>query len=195
MVSGSMHIQFGGEITRIGESGFAMPEAQAEFHGPDLPYDLQMTVAVVHGQPVCTELTAARRDDGPPVTRRGLNALPLDRLVRWVAAQAAMKVTHGLGTVAYEGPGGDVRSVLAELTPRRGRHSDPAAREDLTRKVVTAYRELLASGVRQPKPAIARELSISPSYVGALLAEARQQGLLGAAIPGRAGESPSRLTR
>jgi hypothetical protein len=188
----SMHMQlFGGEITEIGESGFAMPEVQAKFDGSELPYRLQMTVAVVHGQPICTELTAERLPDGPPVTRRGLNALPLDLLVRWVAAQAAWKITRKPGVVSYDGPSEEgARAVLAELTPRRGRHSDPAAREELIRKVVTAYRDLLASGIRQPKPAIARKLSISPSYVGTLLAEARRQGLLGAAIPGRAGESP-----
>ena len=55
---------------------------------------------------------------------------------------------------------------------------------------MTAYRELLAADVRQPKPLIAKELSISPSStVGALLAEARQQGLLAAAVPGSSGIS------
>ena len=141
--------------------------------------------------PVCTELAAERRPDGPPVTRRGLNAIPLERLVRLVAAQAAMSATPGDGLITYEPLNLDeARSVFAELTPRRGRRSDPSAREELTRKVVRAYRDLLASGVKQPKPVIAKELSISSSYVGTLLAEARRHGLLGAALPGRAGESP-----
>ena len=55
-------------------------------------------------------------------------------------------------------------------------------------QVVAQYRELLAVGVRQPKPVIARSLQISLSYVSALLASARREGLLRPAIPGRAGE-------
>jgi len=183
---------FGSEMTPLDIAGVAMPPIRAEIDDPMFPYQLELAVAVVHGKPVCTELTAERRPDGPPVTRRGLNAIPLDRLVRLVAAQSAVSATPGEGFISYEPLDlSEVRSVFAELTPRRGRRSDPVAREELTRKVVAAYRDLLASKVRQPKPVIAKELSISTSYVAALLAEARQQGLLGAAIPGRAGELPA----
>jgi hypothetical protein len=181
----------GSEMTPLDISGLAMPPIRAEIDDLALPFRLDIAVAVVHGKPVCTELTAERRPDGPPVTRRGLNAIPLERLVRLVAAQSTLSVTPGEGWISYEPLDLDeARSVFAELTPRRGRRSDPVAREELTQKVVAAYRDLLASGVKQPKPVIAKELSISSSYVGALLAEARRQGLLGTSIPGRAGESP-----
>jgi DNA-binding transcriptional regulator LsrR (DeoR family) len=56
-------------------------------------------------------------------------------------------------------------------------------------KVVIQYRNLLPV-TGHPKPAIAKSLGISASHVSALLAEARREGILGPAIPGRAGELP-----
>jgi hypothetical protein len=134
-------------------------------------------------------LTAGQKDGGPPITRRGLNSRPVDQIVRAVAAQAALHAEHRPGAVTYRPVAPEEASALvAELAPRRGRRSDPDTMNHLIETVVRSYRDLLAAGVKQPKPAIARELSISPSYVGSLLAEARRRGLLGVAIPGRAGE-------
>jgi hypothetical protein len=180
-----------GEIVRLEIPGFAMPGVEADYDDPDLPYRVHLTVAAVHGKPVCTGLTAERREAGQPVTRRGLNALPVEQIVHAVVAEVAMKAEDSPGRRIYTPLGAaNAGPLIAQLAPRRGRRRDPAARQELTRKVVTAYRELLAADVRQPKPLIAKELSISTSTVGALLAEARQQGLLGAAVPGRAGEFP-----
>jgi hypothetical protein len=55
-------------------------------------------------------------------------------------------------------------------------------------QVVQQYRDLTRAKVKKPKPDIAKNLTISPSYVGALLAQARHEGLLGPAAPGKAGE-------
>jgi hypothetical protein len=180
------------EFAALEEPGFALPETiKAEFDHASLPYLVRLTVSVVHGQPVCTGLTAERRDGGPPVTRRGLNSLPVDRIVREIVAQVVLKTETRPGAISYRPAGApNAGPVLARLAPRRGRRSDPEARQELIGKVVAAYRELVDSGVRQPKPAIAREFSISQSYVAALLTAARRQGLLGPAIPGRAGELP-----
>ncbi len=183
----SMHL--GGAFAPLQAEGYALLPIAARVDDPNIPYLLDIEVSVVHGQPVCTQLTAGQKDGGPPVTLRGLNALPVDQIVRAVAAQAAVRAEHGPGIVTYEPVAPEEAvSLLAELAPRRGRRSDPDARNQLIESVVRSYRDLLAAGVKQPKPAIARELSISPSYVGSLLAEARRRGLLGAASPGRAGE-------
>jgi hypothetical protein len=194
---GEMHLRMSmdmfGEFATLQEPGFALPKRiEAEFDNASLPYLVHLTVAVVHGQPVCTGLTAERRDGGPPVTRRGLNSLPVERIVREIVAQAVLKTEIRPGAVSYRLAGApNAGPVLAQLAPRRGRRSDPEARRELIGKVVAAYRDLVANGVRQPKPAIARELSISESYVAALLTAARRQGLLGPAVPGRAGELPA----
>jgi hypothetical protein len=139
---------------------------------------------------VCAGLEAFRRPDGMPITRRGLNSLPIERLVREIAAQVPWQKTTGPGYVTYDLIAGadEQTAVRRKLEPRRGRRADPAAHDDLIRRVVTAYRELIPATSR-PKPHIAAELGVSPSYVAALLREARQRGWLGPAIPGRAGEA------
>lgn len=182
--------RIGGTFTALDGRDIAIPEIEASIDGPELPYRLHLVIAVVHGRPVCTSLTAERLPDGAPVTRRGLNSLPVDKLVRMAAAQSAATISRGDGWTSYDLVTPEQSaSVLAGLTPRRGRRGDPGAREELVRKVVIAYRDLLAAKVKQPKPAIAKSLGISVSYVSALLADARRQGLLGPAIPGRAGEA------
>ena len=186
-----MRVRIGGEITPLaGAPDVAVPELEVDVDSPSIPYVVRLTVAVVHGKPICTSLAAERRPDGPPVTRRGLNAIPVDRLVRAAAAQVAAKVANrGPGFVSYDlfGDGETAAAVVREMTPRRGRRADPEARRELMSEVVTQYRDLLPV-TRQPKPAIAKSLGISTSYVSALLADARREGILGPAIPGRAGE-------
>ena len=189
----NMRVSIGGEMTPLaGAPDVAVPELGVEVDEPAIPYVLRLTVAVVHGKPVCTSLAAERRPGGPPVTRRGLNALPVDRLVRAAAMEAAAKVaSRGPGVVSYDlfGGGAATAAVAAEMAPRRGRpREDPGARRELMAKVVAQYRDLLPV-TGHPKPVIARSLGISMSYVSALLAQARREGILGPAIPGRAGEA------
>src|SRR5450759_679309 len=97
----TIHMRPFDEMTPLDIAGVALSPIKAEIDDPALPFRLDIAVAVVHGKPVCTELAAERRPDGPPVTRRGLNAIPLERLVRLVAAQAAMSVTPGDGLITY----------------------------------------------------------------------------------------------
>jgi hypothetical protein len=183
-------MDLGGAFAQLQNEGYALSPVTARVDHPDLAYALGIAVSVVHGQPVCTQLTVVQKDGGPPVTRRGLNSIPVDQIVRAVAAYAAVRTEHRPGVVVYRPVAPEEAGILrAELAPRRGRRSDPVARDQLIERVVRSYRDLIAAGVRQPKPAIARELSISQSYVGSLLAEARRRGLLGAAVPGRAGEA------
>lgn len=185
-------VQVGGDFAALDIPGAALPTLKAEIDDPELPYVLQMTVRVVHGKPFCQSMTASRREGGKPVTRRGLNSLPIEFLVREVAAAAVLKMETGPGYVAYEPVIGSSEwaTVRRQLAPRRGPQPDPVTHDALIRQVVSAYRDLLAAKIQKPKPAIAKELGISQSYVAALLREARQRGWLRPAIPGRAGEAP-----
>jgi hypothetical protein len=187
----SVKTQIGGDFAPLGAGGLALPTTKTEIDAPDLPYVLRLTVAVVHGKPVCIGLAAEMRRDGMPVTRRGLNSLPVDRLVRTIAANSAVATGSGPGYVTYDFPAGpdQVAAARREIEPRRGRRAHPDEHLRLLRKVVDAYRDLIRAGCRKPKPFIATELCISQSYVRRLLTEARQIGMLGPAIPGRAGEA------
>jgi hypothetical protein len=187
---GTVRIRVGGDFAELSMAGVALPSLEAEVDDQALPYLLRIKVEVVHGKPVCTALEATRRPGGMPVTRRGLNSLPVERLVRIIAAQASWQKSAGPGHVTYDLIAGDDEraKVRHQLEPRRGRRPDPATHDDLIRQAVRAYRELLPTTMH-PKPHIAAELNISKSYVAALLREARQRGWLGPAIPGRAGEA------
>ena len=88
-----------------GHDDLAVPQLAAEITGgldEGVPYDLAIEVSVVHGRPICTSLTATQVAGGPPVTRRGLNSLPVEKFVWYVAAQSAVTVTSGDGWRAYE---------------------------------------------------------------------------------------------
>lgn len=184
-------VQVGGDFAALRAPGMALSTLEAEVDDPALPYVLQITVRVVHGKPVCQSLAASRREGGRPVTRRGLNSLPVEHLVREIAVSAALKMETGPGYVAYDPitESNERAAARRQLAPPRGRQPDPAAHDALVRQVVDAYRDLLDEKIWKPKPIIANEFSISQSYVAALLREARQRGWLGPAIPGRAGES------
>jgi hypothetical protein len=188
-VTPGVHIRVGGEFAELSVPGLALPQSAADVDIPDMPYVLRLTVSVVHGKPVCTSLAAEMRPGGIPVTRRGLNALPIERLVREVAAHLAARVQDGPGYRTYDLPPGDAEAdvIRRELARRPGRRGDPDARTQLVERVAQEYKALLELQVtRQPKPLIAKKLGISTSYVGALLREARQRGILGPAVPGRA---------
>ena len=153
-------------------------------------YDLQLEIDVVHGHPVCTVCTIQQRDGGPPVMRSGLAALPLDRLIRRAVKEAAIdpeaeSLLAGL-------PVDRTAALEKGLVPRRGRRGNPDAQRQLIETVAAMYRDLTGRGVKKPKPQIARALGYSPSYIGALVGEARKTNppLLGPAHnDGRAGEA------
>jgi hypothetical protein len=184
-------VRVGGDFAALDIPGKVLPTLEAEIDDPELPYVLQVTVRVVHGKPFCQSLAASTREGGRPVTRRGLNSLPVEHLVREIAAAAAWKMETGPGYVAYDLIAGSSEraAVRRQLSPRRGPQPDPAAHDALIRRAVDAYRDLLAEEIRKPKPVIAKELGISQTYVASLLREARKRGWLGPAIPGRAGEA------
>jgi hypothetical protein len=124
------------------------------------------------------------------VTRSGLNSIPVEEIVRHAAARMAMSIEQQPGHATLRPLAPDEKSeVFRALQHPRGRRAEPGRQQELVERAATMYRELTSSGVRHPKPVIALELSLSPSYVGALLGRARKQGLLAPALKGRAGEA------
>jgi hypothetical protein len=180
---------FFGSLTPMGSGAYALGDVQCEVEGDEVAYRLEMTVQVIHGKPVCTSLVAHQRPGGMPVTRRGLNSLPIEQLVRQIATMMAIQVTHGDGVVKYNPVDQTgANKVFAELAPKRGRRADPDDRRRRVEQAVGAYKDLTANRIKHPKPLIAREMRTSVSTVASLLAEGRRLGLLGPARPGRAGE-------
>jgi hypothetical protein len=157
-------VRVGGDFAALDIPVTALPALEAEIDDPELPYVLKMTVRVVHGKPFCQSLAASRREGGKPVTRRGLNSLPIVHLVREIAAAAVLKTETGPGYVAYEPIMGssEQAAVRRHLAPRRGAQPDPA-HDALVRQVVSAYRELLAAKIQKPKPIIANQIGFSQS--------------------------------
>jgi hypothetical protein len=175
-----------------GEGGaFYATRSIAHVDDPGLPYKLEVDIGILYGRPVCLALTATQRDGGSPVTRSGLNSLPVEQIVREAAARSSVMLRSSEnGSLLLTPPSREeVAAVEKSLRPRRGRRGDPEARRALLERVARMYKELVGAGVQHPKPPIAGELGYSQSYIGAMVAEARKQGLLGAPPgPGKAGE-------
>lgn len=156
---------------------------------PGVPYDLRLTIEALHGKVICTAAVVTQREGGPPIMRSALARLPIDRLLRQAAIAVGFDPT---ADSILGGLSGDMADrVERSMAPARGRRGDPEARQRLLATVATMYRDLTAAGVSNPKPAIARQLGYSPSYVGSLIGQARRTKppLLGPAYSGRAGEA------
>lgn len=187
-----MRVSMGGPMTALrGMPDVVVPQLGIKVDDEGVAYDLEMTVAMVHGAPVCTALTATQRPGGPPVTRQGLNSLPLNRIVREAVAMGAWrKVAEGPGFTAcdFMVPG-TAEDALRAMPGGRHRPADPGTQDQRMRDAVKAYKELTGSGHTRPKPVIARSMGFTVSYVSKLLTRARREGLLGPARSGRAGEA------
>jgi hypothetical protein len=78
-----------------GRPDLVVPHLESEFDDPELAYHVRMTIAVVHGKSVCTSITVTRRAGGAPVTRQGLNSLPVNQLVRQAVATRGRRADEG----------------------------------------------------------------------------------------------------
>ena len=157
------------------------------------PYDLELEIRVLHGRPICALFQATQREGGPPITRKGLNGTRVEELLRRAltggAAGPLMQSTSIGGGQYRVSPlsRADAAKAFKQTQPARGRRADPAARQQKVERAAGMYCDLIEAGVRHPKPVIAKQLHLSASYVGALIGEARKQGLVPASPgPGRA---------
>jgi hypothetical protein len=174
-----------------GPAGVVLPERlTASVRDPRIAYDLELEIRILYGRPICVSLEAHQREGGPPVTRSGLNSLPVDKIVREASSRHALRVrssqkgTSTLSRASTE----EQETARKALGPKLGRPGDPAARRGRLIAVATAYQELTQAGVKHPRKALAAQFTYAPASIGRLIAEARREGFLGAAPgPGRAG--------
>jgi len=140
-----------------------------------LPYNVELMVGVENGRFVVDSLTARRRDGGPPVTSDGLRDVPVASLLR----QAAQQMLVGLEDVDDDSSGALVDDVQGLL--------NDAQSETRLRAIARSYRVAALLG-DPPTQAVADAFGVARSTAGRWIAQAREMGVLGPALPRRAGE-------
>jgi hypothetical protein len=183
------HREADGTISLVTLPGdFAVPRrftASGETVSLDVEVDTDGTVACR-----AIEIRAA---DGEAVTGEALRRLPVAKLTRQAVAGAARLYQP----IADGGPpifrlSGQPARVHADFynsytqDARRPRRGSPLTREHLA-QVAELYRAALQRG-DPPTRTIATELHAARSTAARWVALAREQGLLGASLPGQAGE-------
>lgn len=174
-----------------------------------------LEVRIIDGRPTCVRLglralawthdSRYPKGDDPasgPITGTTLRRIPLGRYLTHVSAHAVMRFTRepndgplGPYTIAgqpawpvYDAPrASDHGAVLDVLAGKRGaRRGIPLEESDL-REVRDVYRAALDVG-QPPTITVAQTMHVSRATASRWIAQAREQGYLGAAVPGRAGE-------
>ena len=149
-----------------------------EFHAfvdkPELP-KCQLAIRVTPTGPACVRLTLVSSDEQPLTATR--IRIPLGELVEEATVLAA---SHG--EARYD-PQEFLSSLTAAMTPAPGKL---LPRERLE-EAADVYRYALRLG-QPPTNAVAEALNVSRSTAGRYVVRARRAGLLGPAVPGRAGE-------
>jgi hypothetical protein len=178
-----LHVSHGlgsSNLARVGPDLFVPSPLTIACSDSAVPYDLELVVDVEDGIPVCRTLQVTRRDGGPPVTREGLRAVPVEKVMRLAAASVSLRASgrgdhYALEPAALD----DQRTAWKGMQPRRGR-----AAEERTRLLATdlfrRYSDLRTVGVKQPKAVLREQLKAegihySLSRIGALVAQGRKQ--------------------
>lgn len=144
--------------------------------GGPLQYRYELTVAVQEDHLVCNTITAARLDDGPPVTN-ARNRPPLQRVIRQAAVLFAGDVSvMPDGSVAVDWPSSEAAKWASEAATRPGQRS--RRRKDRARleQVASAWRQF--KGFPDPLATAARSVFCSRSQFHRLLHDALDQGVL-----------------
>ena len=73
--------------------GWALPKTFSEsINDREIPYEVEIDVALEGDRFVCESLTATRKRGGPPVTSEGIRKLPMQTLIR--TAATAFGIIH-----------------------------------------------------------------------------------------------------
>jgi hypothetical protein len=141
---------------------------------------VELTIEVDdHGVPQCTGLELRRQPGGEPITGEALRNVPVARLMREAITQAASseRVPKVMTDSASVGATARIRARGVSLS------------DEHLREVAERYRAALDRGIRSPTQTVANELNAPRSTVARWVATARERGLLGPAMRGRAGEA------
>jgi hypothetical protein len=133
------------------------------------------------GRLVCTGLILG---DAEPkeLTARGLRSIPLAQIVAMLAQEAG---DEGFWAGALAG------MIRRRAEPYQGPQTRPGPKghpADHYEQVAAAYRQALVDHPRAPMKALAAQLHVSDATVRRWVQRARDKGLLGPSVPGKAGE-------
>lgn len=164
----------GAGMLRIGEGLMAPGEYGITLDGEDIPYVIELDVALEAEKPVCKELRARQRPGGPPVTSETLRRIPVARILRDTLQDVAFRVTEtGPGEYRLE-PVHEQEDVEATFAAARKR--EPLT-ENRLEKAALIYRDAEARG-DPPTKAVAEAMHVSRSTAARLVREARNRKLL-----------------
>lgn len=152
----------------------------AEIQDPAVPYSVVLTLRARDGRLAVEGMTLREVSaESPPVTGVGLRSMTLDTYVS--------RVREVLGE-----DGEDALVTREPGRPKKAQLGKTALGKVTTQVVADFYRDALSSPDpqvnRRPTQAVADRLGLSRGYVSRLLTQARQEGLLGTAQRGQAGE-------
>jgi hypothetical protein len=157
------HVDVGGDLH--------VPERfTATDNPPDLPYEIEMTIALDGDQLVCESLTCRRREGGEPVTSEGMRQVPVARFL----FHAAAAVVRDIG-----GGGGQLWSAV-------GPPPDPSTgpTDDVLTYVAKLYAFAVLCG-QAPTKIVAENIGLPKSTAAYWVSQARKRGLLTVAAPRR----------
>jgi hypothetical protein len=169
--------------------GLAAPRAFTFRVEEERLYSLE--AEVVYEQPVggrmghfvCNRLTVKRREDGPPVTTEGIREVAVNAFVRLAVEANLLRVgptvrdgNKSTWELTWAGP-----IALSERAQAGGGPSDG----DL-RAVADVYQLAYVTG-GAPTKTVMQRLGLPRSTAGRWIRMARARGLLGPAMPGKAG--------
>ncbi len=172
----------------------------------DSRYPVRIEIAIEDGRALCIGIrriegrTRLRDgsakgkwiDGGPPLTASFLRTLPLDRIIRELVDEAAVRLDRLFDPLsqreleAWLPATGSIRGREDLRETRRGGRGIKLPDSDL-RRAVSIYRKALRSG-KPPTKAVADEMHISRSTAGRWIFEARKRHLMGPTDRGQAGE-------
>lgn len=146
---------------------------------------VRLSFALVDGVPQCRRVEITATNGGREVRPSDMHSLHLEHVLELIYPQVTLTVHDGSGleqswsaTLGGEG----VREAVRSARKGRPRTMTPA----LLAEVAEIYREHVDG---TPSAEIARRFKVSARTARLYVQRARQTGLLGGSIPGRAGET------
>lgn len=160
---------------RVGDR-YLPPKIQVHFPGDENQPELHMTIEVVDGLPMCTDLRLTKKADGAEVRSKDLSIVRIEDWMQVVLPEFSMPgevLDSGALRVA-------VRDTSREdaLNVKRARQQATTRKRKIDRehleKVATVYREHFDA----PRQAIARAFNTSEPTAGRWVTQCREEGLL-----------------
>jgi hypothetical protein len=159
--------------------GFAIPARfTTTIDGDWLPYRVELDLAVNDDEVSCSAVKLEAREDGEPVTARGMRGIPLGECIRLATASALRPTRHEAGQVVVDllGPRAERRDNMAEQE-LASRGPQRRMSEDWLREAAEIY----SSAEEKPTQAVERlhsQAPISYSTAARWVMQARQRGFL-----------------